>query len=407
MIEALAAALGLVAGITLALVPGLHLALVLAFIVLIAPGPATACFVAAAAGSNVYAKRLALIYNPQAGSPDTVSPEPAIRLSRRGQGPLALRLAIAGSDVAAALVLALALVVVAAQACGIPIITWATALVRPITSLIILGWAIHVASSSKTPAKTILALATTAALGFICLHHPGLTGDAHQLAPLLTGLFTIPILLATVKGGIPPQVMPTSFEFAQDPGLARLGALTGAATGFLAGLGAGSLCSLWAHKCETDEDYLLLSAAAETANDLLALVLVLAAGIGRSGEAVILSRLVPNPSPVVAIVALLTIVAVSALVARTLVLRLEIPYIKFVRQLNPFVLPVFIFGLALTQVVSTQAPVVALALTVAAACTALICRRHDQPQQVAFAALALPLLLQQLGLVKPLTAALF
>jgi TctA family transporter len=408
MIEALAAAAGLFAGIALALVPGLHIALVFVFIVMLFPGAATACFVATAAGASIYAKRLALVYNPQAGSLDVLSPEPAIRMTRDGNGPQALRLSLAGADTAATYVLAVATLILLATVAGLNVVDLATKALRPVTTLVIIVWALTVVVSSSKPFKTCLGLGLTAAVGFLCLHHPALTGDAHQLAPLLTGLFTVPIILGTLKsGGIPPQVRFHETTFEQDPDLARLGALTGLATGFLAGLGAGSLCSLWASRCETDEDYLLLSAAAETANDLFALVLVLVAGITRSGEAAALARLVPNQSSTTAVAALLLLTLVGAVVARLLVLKLEAPYIKFVRQLHRWIIPVFILGLAFAQVVSTQSPLVALAITVAAACTALLCRRHELPQQVAFAALALPLLVQQLGLVGPITATLF
>lgn len=394
---------GTALGVFGSLVPGLHMALALALLLAaglphwIGHGPAAA-FIAAAAGANLYARCLAVTYHPSASADNAASLDPALRLTSNGRGPDALRLMLKGTDLAWIPVVGFAILLGVMAVFGIngareldKAIGWAGIPV-------ILLWIGVTVVRSKNKLSTAFGFAAMGLFGYTCLHHPALKGNEHAMAPLMAGLFGIPIMIGVLAervSGLGPQRK--SRQILLNPRMAAMGSVMGCATGFLAGLGAGSLVSFLGSQADGDEDYLLLTSSGEAANNIMALLLVLVAGMGRSGEAVLLGR-VSHDADVGQALILLGIVAVAAVVGRGAALTFESGYIKGVGLVSPKLWGLLVIGLALFQVVLTGQLWLACVLTFSGTCLSLWCRESKLPLQVSFGAIAIPLLIQSAGL---------
>lgn len=402
--------LGVGLGLTLGLVPGLHLGLLLALAATAAwqagvPAPAVAAFLAAAAGTGMYTKRLALVYHPAAGADNLASLDPAMRLALTGRGREAVSLGVWGTDCASLAVLALVALLGLAGAAGLPLLEWVKDLLEPLALGFVALWLGVTLYHARRKAMTATCLLAAGAFGYIVLHHPGLRGNAHQLAPILTGFFAWPAALMLLQPRVAAQA--TSAEPVEvNPALIPIGLSLGALTGFLAGLGAGSLASLVQSHTEGDGDYLLLATSAEAMNDWLALVLMLSLGMGRSGEAVAIGQFI-QPGQWVAALGTLGVLAAAAYVARGWVLTFQDRYAAWVGAVPRPVWLTLIIGFSLWQLALTGQFGLALVLTLAGFCLAVTARNARVPQQVAFATLVLPLLVQTFGLVPALNAVLF
>lgn len=416
MLESIAILLGALAGCGLAFVPGLHVALALSLLMasglLGVFGPAGAgCFVAGAAGAVLYAKRLGTVYHPTASSEDAASMDPALRLTQAGRGKDCLKLMVFATDMSWIPLVVMVILMLIASAFGVDLAKVATGALGAVCVPVILVWLFYVIKKSKRPWVTLTGLLVTGLVGYCVLHHPALVGNEHQLAPLMSGLFAIPIMWLVLRErhdqGFPEQ-FPVTPVIECDPGLAVIGSIIGCISGFFAGLGAGSLIGMFSGLTTRDEDYLLLSAAGEAANDSLALLLVLVAGVGRSGEAILLGRATGGGMPqMVPGLVLFLAVAFGAVVGRKFVHAFEDHYLKFLTLVPPAFWAVVVITLALWQVVATGALVPALCLMVAAACVAFWSRANHLPLQVAFGSLALPLLVAKFGMVGLLNHILF
>lgn len=416
MIEALALAAGIVSGIGLSFVPGVPLTLILALLLVLGlpklVGVAAAtCFVASAAGAGVYARRLGAVYHPSAGAGGAASVDVSLRLTADRRGADALRLMVLGTDLAWIPVLLLAVVVavaaISAQAnaaaelervisyAGVPVIIW---------------WVAHTCWKSHDTAGTALGFGLMALFGYACMHAPALTGGEHQMAVLMGAVFGVPITLsllaergdgAILRDQLPPsRGLLVSFQ----PGI--FGAVLGCVCGFLAGLGAGSLVSMAESATDSDESYLLMASAGEAANDLLALLLIVLAGVGRSGEAVLLGR-VAGRLDIMAGLLVFVAVAAGAYAGRLAVFKYEHRYRQAIAGVNPVVPAAIVLVLIIGQASLTGFVVASVAFLVSGTCISLWARERKLPVQVSFGALAIPVALQSLGLVPTLNSLLF
>lgn len=402
--------LGVALGLTLGLVPGLHLGLLLALAAAAAwqaglPAQAVAAFLAAAAGVGMYTKRLALVYHPAAGADNLASLDPAMRLALTGRGREAVTLGVWGTDCASYAVLALLGLIGLAGAIGVPLLTWVKACLQPLALGFLILWLAVTWFHARRKVATLSCLLGAGLFGYLVLHHPSLRGNAHQLAPILTGFFAWPAALMLLQPRVAAQA-PSPEPVNANPELIPMGLGLGALTGFLAGLGAGSLASLVQHHTEGDGDYLLLATSAEAMNDWLALVLVLTLGMGRSGEAVALGQFI-QPGQLGPALGTLGVLAASAYVARTWVLTMQDRYARLVQAVPRPVWLALIIAFSLWQLALTGQFTLALVLTLSGFCLAVTARQAHVPQQVAFATLVLPLLAQTFGLVPALNAWLF
>lgn len=413
MVEALAVFAGVAVGILASLVPGLHAALALTFLVAfglphwLGPGPAT-CFLAAAAGAILYVRRLGAVYHPSATGDEAATLDVAQRLTRDGRGPDALRLMVTAVDLSwlpiAALVCALVLFALA----GVDL---AKGLAHGLAWLglpLVLVWAVHTCVRGQKPVMTLVGLALTGLCGYAVLHHPQLAGNEHQLAPLMGGLFGIPMMLAVLAHGNPtlaPQGNPSN-RLEGNPILAVLGGVIGTLAGFFAGIGAGSLVGMAGSLAEDDHDYLMMATAGEAAKESSALLLILVAGIGHTGEAQLLGRVAGSLSLGQALLVFVATV-IGALAGRAFVFAFESSYLALIRWKSPAFWAKGVIGLALWQIWLTGQLATALPLALACTAIALFNRQQALPLQVSFAALALPLVVQDLGFVPALNQVLF
>lgn len=405
---ALATIAGIACGVVLSVIPGLHLALVFTVCIGMLPtGLETACFIASAAGVALYLKRLGAVYHPNAAS-GVASLDPALRLTAEGKGPLAVAIMKKSTDMAFVPVG----VMVAFLACGLvvnnDVAKALNALLQPVGVIAILVWLVFTCSRSKTPWFTFVAMVTTGLFGYTVFNHPGMSGDHHQMAPVMTGLFGIPIMaivfLERQRNGLPPQEPCKTVNV--DMSLYRTGATIGCATGFLAGLGTQSLISLAIGKEDTNEDVLALTSAGEASNDLMAILLVLAANMGRSGEAVLISRVLPEVTLVSGITVAVALL-IGAWSGRGLLDHLQKPYLFMIRTVPVHFFAVLVMAIAIGQVLLHHNAMLALGLTAVGVMLSWYARTNEMPLQVSFAALALPILVQSAGLVPALNSILF
>lgn len=406
--EILALGLGLGVGIVAGLLPGLHPALALALILALPLpfGPlAKAAFVLSACGASLYLKRLGNVYAPAANSSNIASLEPALRMTAQGQGPKAFRISARATDVAVASA-GLLLGVLALVACLNKL--WLSQLENVIGAfgLPVIGlWFWFTFKRSKRKKLLLAGMGLAGAVGYLTLHHPTLLGNPHAMAPLMAGLFGIPIALSVLAEnahGLPAQDFDelSLDKLSLRTGLAGSG--IGMLTGFLAGLGAGSLVSLLSEVLDTDESYLLASASAEATNDVVALGLMLLVGLGRSGEAVLLGRALQTQPPVLVVLLLFGAFGLGCWVSRMLAFKLERSYAYAVayRQQRGFV--VLGLGLGVFQVILSGHILVGLSLMLAATGVGLLLKAWKLPNQAAFGSLTIPLLAQVAHLVQPL-----
>jgi len=277
-------------------------------------------------------------------------------------------------------------------------------LLKPLAIPLILIWLVFNAGKRVMVWVGFLA---TGLFGYVVLHHPQLAGNEHALAPMMAGLFGVPIMLHVLTErealGIPEQA---ATKFPLNVGVGLVGVVIGCISGFFAGLGSGSLVCFFGDHVAGDEEYLLMSSASEAANDLLAVLLVLTAGMARSGEAVMLGRVIHDPG-VGGSLLVMAMVAISAAVGRYTALGFEKRYSDTLQVFSGRFWAVLVISIALWQVWLVGHPVIAFSLTGAGVCLSMYNRGHKLPLQVSFAGLALPLVIQGLGLAPGLDTLLF
>ncbi|MEN9832718.1 MAG: hypothetical protein RLZZ487_2323 [Pseudomonadota bacterium] len=392
--------LGLMSSVALSAIPGLHLAaallLLLPLVKALLGYSGAALFVMGAAGSNLYVKRLAMIYHPQAGSMDVLGMDPALRMAQAGQGPKALALSVKAATTGLLLASLLGIPLCFSMLGNTPLHTVIGIIFKWLTFPAVAAWAMVVWHSHPLAKK---ALVLVGGLGFVILYHPSLMGDRHQLAPLMSGFFAIPIAISLLQtqGSIPVQLM-HEHTAKGDINLQFAGGLTGAITGFMAGLGASSLASFWGCALSSDEEWVELGAASETANDVMAIYLLMALGSTRSSEAALLKNLLPPGISPAVFMTLACALFASAMLGRYAVQKWQVPYVKLMRQFPRKMAVAVVLGVALVQVLLCKAWLIALMLTVAATCLGLWLRQHHLPNQVCFAALIFPVLCHATGL---------
>lgn len=406
--EVLATLAGIACGVVLSIVPGLHVALVLTLMIgLLSTGTASACFIAAAAGVALYLKRLGAVYHPNAAS-GVASLDPALRLTAEGKGPLAVAIMKRATDTAFVPVALFAAFLSFGLLLNANVAKLVSNLLDPVGVVIIVFWLGYTSYRSKAPWLTFGAMLAIGLFGYVVFNHPGMMGDPHQMAPVMSGLFGIPIMAAVFlersKTGLPPQQLNYSLQLS--PEFERLGAVIGCATGFLAGLGTQSLVSMAINKDQSNEEVLSLTSAGEASNDIMAILLVLVASMGRSGEAVLLGRMIPEPNLATGIAAAIALL-LGAWSGRGLLDKLQRPYLFMIRTVPVHFWAVLVMAIAIGQVLLHHSALLALGLTAVGVALSWYARENEMPLQVSFAALALPILVQSGGLVPMLNSILF
>ncbi|WP_416841044.1 tripartite tricarboxylate transporter permease [Haloferax sp. DFSO52] len=295
---------GVVAGVLLGtcsgLVPGLHanaFALVLASVASNVPGPPAALVAAILAAATVHTF-LDVVPALALGVPDAALAPGALpghRLVLGGRGREALRLSALGSGVALCLAVPLAVPITEATIRVYP-------LVRDSLWVVLVAVVVALVWTEPTTRAKLAACVTIAAatgLGLAVLDRPfsGPLPVGGVLAPLLAGLFGVPVLLDARHGaGVPPQgdtTLATSPRAVVRSVLAGTGG--GAFVGYLPGVSAGvagtlALAVLPGHDPdESARAYVTATSAATTATTVFALFAFVGLGTPRTGALVALS----------------------------------------------------------------------------------------------------------------------
>lgn len=396
--------LGITIGTLTGLVPGLHSNLILLLIAGIYHsqiGPTnTAILVASSVGTSLYTHRLSFTFHPVASS-NLDSLDPAIRLMKRGKGKLSIYLMIAATNKAIIIVGILSLLVIGLTLLlQIDVLRALQSNIKPLAILVILSWiAYTIYRSGSKAVLTFIGFCLTGTFGYYVLHHEATRSDQHNILILLTSLIVIRMLTSTIldkKGRVPRQI--SRFELKEPKDLSILGALIGASTGFLAGLGSSSIVSLFQNKAKTDEDYVYLSTAAESANAIVAIILMMIMSLGRSGEAVLLGRLLPNPEPFT-IMLIAGCLITGLLVGATITKSLIDTYVSIAQLLPTKLVAIFILFLSLATLTLVENLVAVVVFTIIGVLISIFCHKAELPNQVTFGCLTIPVIIYYLGLV--------
>lgn len=291
---------GILLGTCSGLVPGLHanaFALVLASVAADIPAPPVAVAAAVLAASTVHTF-LDVVPALTLGVPDAaLAPGalPAHKLVLGGRGREALRLSALGSGVALCLAVPVAVPVTEVLVHGYPII-------RDYLWVVLVGVAVALIWTEPTIRAKLTAGVTVAAatgLGLAVLDRSfvGPLPVGGVLAPLLAGLFGVPVLLEARHGtGVPPQgdtTLATSPWAVARSVLAGTGG--GAFVGYLPGVSAGVAGTLalavlpGSDPDESARAYVTATSAATTATTVFALFALAGLGTPRTGALVALS----------------------------------------------------------------------------------------------------------------------
>ncbi|KTG27526.1 hypothetical protein AUR66_13965, partial [Haloferax profundi] len=295
---------GVVAGVVLGtcsgLVPGLHanaFALLLASVASTIPGPPIAIAAAILAAATVHTF-LDVVPALALGVPDAALAPGALpghRLVLGGRGREAMRLSALGSGAALCLAVPLALPITEVMVGIYPVVRDSLWVVLGAVVLALV-WTEPTLRGRLAAAVTVVA---AAGLGFAVLDRPfaGPLPVGGVLAPLLAGLFGVPVLLDARDGaGVPPQgdrtlaTTPTAVVRSVLAGTGG-GAFVGYLPGVSAGI-AGTLALAVLPGRDPDESaraYVTATSAATTATTVFALFALVGLGTPRTGALVALT----------------------------------------------------------------------------------------------------------------------
>jgi len=282
----------------LALFPGLHYALVMAWA---APWlvqrfglPDTLLCLLTAFGCAKGMHTLAVVYHPVAAD-QIASASPAQRLAHAGRGRLATRVMGTGLWIATLWVCAGFLLLA-----GLDRITgtgsgwWLRRAIdmRAWMWPVIIGWAGFTVWRSPHKLGTLVTMGACGLVGYWALWGSALLGNSHVLTPLLSGIFALPVLWQSFwqRGGRRPERGDDAEDEALDPSAPLVGAGIGLASVGLPGIGASSLVSVFEGVLGTDVSYMYLSQIAESSGEIGALMIGLLGLAERSATSAMLGQ---------------------------------------------------------------------------------------------------------------------
>jgi len=156
------------------------------------------------------------------------------------------------------------------------------------------------------------------------------------LLPLLTGLFGAPILMQSLGGRIPDQVLTIRLP---DMNSAAKGALSGFFVSLFPGISSGIATAIASFSEKRREGYIAAMSAANTSNALICLFMLMVIGKARSGAADALKKLAVIPAfQDVAILSL-----ISGLISLAATLTISYLLISKIRDVSLLPLSVIIF----------------------------------------------------------------
>jgi TctA family transporter len=379
----------------LGLVPGLHIVAWLPALMAWSGGDTALVAGGVYVGASSLLAILHATYHPVAKSQLASADAPA-KLAYVGFGATAVKAhqqACLSSMVAVVMLCGVALLT---SLVGADLLGGTVSLLKPVSPPLILGVLGLIVYKAGRPVRTVLIMVAGAALGFTSFQT---VDSAAVMIALLGGLFTVPAALALItepEGDPLPKDLPYPISVRPVTNWDLKGALVGMATGFLAGVGTGSLVSLLRKDGGDTVNYVRLSAAADMGNNVFALLLFASAGSTRSGVAAAMADaggLTDGWSMLMLTVALI----VGTLFGSAWLTKLAPRYKVWAMKI-----PVRWLGVALlTILVGTvvhEMGARGLTLLVAASALSSVAKSWRTPNQALLSTLIGPALISQLGL---------
>nr|WP_267637885.1 tripartite tricarboxylate transporter permease [Halovenus rubra] len=315
---------------------------------------------------------------------------PGHKLVLQGRGREALRLSAAGSVLAVAFAVPLAIPVTFGMTRLYPTIAAHLSILLGAVSLLLV-------ITERTMVARLgggLSLGFSGALGALTLDIPagGVLPAGNMLAPLFAGLFGAPILIEAVGGeGVPPQAdsrVTTSRRVVLCVGF--IGTLCGAFVGYLPGISAAIAAgaAMVVVPYRGPRAFVVASSGVSTANTVFALFALIALGNPRTGVLVAIeSTNVPHNLPI-----LLGSVAIAAAVGFVLVLQVGDWYLNIVGSVDNAWLSVSVL-LFLCVLVTAFTGLIGFAVFVVATVVGLIPARFGSRRMTLMGVLLVPLAL--------------
>lgn len=378
----------------LSLLPGLHLAsLMMGILPLMWGGDMALAVAATLVGSCSMLHILHKAYHPVARSM-LGGAEAATQLAYEGRGPAVVEAHRQAVITAAALVVAVGGLCSLVNLGGVNPLETMAGLVKPAMPWILLGVLALICLQSRRPVVTAIITLAAGLLGFMSFQLPALQGNHWAMAPLLGGLFALPasvaLLTAPAAMALPEQ---RQGHWNEVPEIDITGSIIGMITGFLAGVGTGSLVTLF--QPDDTIDRLALDSSADAANALFAMVAFSLMGTTRSGDAAALAAAAPDVDAIGALMCC-GLLGVGVWVGGIWLKRLEAPYRELVHSL-----PQRGLGLGLTVVhlglVVSMTGLAGVLIMLAGWAISAQARKWHVPNQALMATLIGPVLIYHLG----------
>lgn len=212
------------------------------------------------------------------------------------------------------------------------------------------------------------------------------------LFPLFTGLFGVPVLVASRGGEVPEQEPPDDAVVLPARGSA-IGSLAGILAGILPGLGPSATVALFARYLDRHQ-FLAALGGINTADALVSIVALYAIGRPRSGAAIAVQQLVRIDSGTLLLVVGASLIAVSGsyIIGKVLLPHVLAGYNMLDQERLTNGLLSF-----LTVLVGIVAGPGGLAILTAATGVGLLCHRLHAPMTLCMACLIVPFLLHSFG----------
>jgi len=296
----LALVAGIIAGIITGLTPGIHVNLITALLISIAPGitPRTGIipltlFIIAMATTHTFLDALPSIFLGAPEAATALGVLPGHRYLLRGWGLMAVKLTIIGS--LASLTISGALFPLL-----IPLVKKGYPYLRGIIGYVLIIIALFTILKDRKKGWAALIFILSGITGYLVLNTPGLK---NPLFPLLSGLFGVATLIISLNTthSLPQQYSLTHTEIhtAKTVQACTSGTLSGFITALLPGVGAATaaVMSMQLTKKIGDHGFMILMGGVNTANFVLSLVTLQALGKARNGALIAVKNLLPVITP--------------------------------------------------------------------------------------------------------------
>jgi len=403
MIVVLATLAGALTG-CLSIVPGLHAtALVAGLLPLLgASGLAGSCFVVATAGAAMITQALSKTFQP--ATQETLrSATPEVRMAYAGEGLKAVEIQVVstGGGALGALFF-LGLLIGIAAIFPDDVRPALQTLSKWVQVPAMLYFTYVTVSHAGHKLATTLVITLAGLLGFYSMNRVELMGNPASLAPLLTGIFVLPVTLSILGHAgktkpLPPQQPAGKVPLYENSWIGLVG---GMLTAVISGIGASSAVASMA-KTAGEDEYLAMQAAAEGANNTVALLLLILIGAGHSSTAVAVQEMSGSNVGLVAGAAIMLAggigIGAGVQVAGTFGER----YAGFISGVNPKLVAGLVL-LTSTAVLLFETGTAGALVALAAGALGYAARVSMVPNQALLMVLTGPVIIQKLGFAREL-----